>query len=181
METNEGLRELIDAFRAPLVGLVASWGASWADATEVAIDSLSEAYLKRHRCRGDWRDPDVFGPWVRGIARNMLRNRLRAHRRRRQRELLSEEALEQVGHAAPEEPSERVLALRKAIDQLPKPQRQVVLMHYLDETRIADVAALLGITPKAVEGRLYQARRRLKQRLGAPPARREISRMLLCL
>ena len=35
-------------------------------------------------------------------------------------------------------------------------------MHYLEASSSREVAALLGVTPKAVEGRLYQARKALR-------------------
>ena len=57
------------------------------------------------------------------------------------------------------EPSPEVAQLRAAIEQLPTKQRQVILMHYLEETSVKEVAILLEISAKTVEGRLYQARR----------------------
>ncbi len=39
------------------------------------------------------------------------------------------------------------------------------MMHYLDETSVADVATLLSITVKTVEGRLYQARKTLRKQM----------------
>src|SRR5712691_11148159 len=76
------LAELINTYRGPLVGLIASWGAPWADAAEIAQDSFAEAYLNRGSCRGDWSDPDVFGRWLRGVALNVYRNWARGRRRR---------------------------------------------------------------------------------------------------
>ncbi|MGB7326898.1 MAG: sigma-70 family RNA polymerase sigma factor, partial [Rubripirellula sp.] len=73
---------------------------------------------------------------------------------------------------------QRLFELRIAIDQLPTKQRQVILMHYLDETSIRDVAALLSVTPKTVEGRLYQARRALR-RLMIEPTPSGIGKTLL--
>lgn len=176
------LAELIDTFRGPLVGLIAAWGASWADANEIAMDSFSEAFLRRAACRGDWRDPAVFGPWLRGVARNVHRNRGRADRRRRLRIVASDAVVQAApAPAVATEAAERALALREAIERLPAKQRAAILMHYLEETRVVDVAALLGVTAKAVEGRLYQARRSLKRLLGEAPARAEVGRLLLCL
>ena len=174
------LASLLDTFRAPLVGLIASWGAPWPDAVELAQDSFSEAWIRRAGCRGDWQDPAAFGAWLRGVARNVYRNWARANRRRHLRVVTSDEA---VGSAADERTPEPQShdELRGAIDRLPRRQREVVLMHYLDETRVSDVAALLGVPPKTVEGRLYQARRSLRRLLGAAPARTEVGRMLLCL
>ncbi len=79
------LSQLIDIYRGPLLGLIASWGVPWVDAMEIAQDSFAEAYLNRESCRGDWEQPEVFGRWLRGVARNRHRNWVRSRRRRRAR------------------------------------------------------------------------------------------------
>jgi RNA polymerase sigma-70 factor (ECF subfamily) len=78
------------------------------------------------------------------------------------------------------EPSEHLEALRRAIERLPAKQRQVVLMHYLEETSVNEIAALLSVTAKTIEGRLYQARQTLYRLLGNPSAS-QIGKRLLCL
>src|SRR5580698_6042297 len=79
------LTAFINAYRGPLIGLLASWGAPWADAIEIAQDSFSEAWLRRESCRGNWQDPDVFGGWLRGVAHNTFRNWRRSRSRHRLR------------------------------------------------------------------------------------------------
>jgi RNA polymerase sigma-70 factor (ECF subfamily) len=93
---------------------------------------------------------------------------------------LAPAALEFAAAPSDPEPSEQVQALRLAIERLPAKQRQVVLMHYLEETSVSNVAGLLSVTVKTVEGRLYQARRTLRRLLDDPSAS-QIGKMLLCL
>ena len=175
------LTALINTYRGPLIGLIASWGAPWGDAIEIAQDSFSDAWLKRESCRGDWSDPEVFGRWLRRVALNRYRNWSRSRRRRRLRTLtLAPADLESLGAASDPEPSEQLQALRRAIARLPDKQRQVVLMHYLEETSVSNVAALLSVTAKTVEGRLYKARRTL-HRLLDDHSGSQIGKMLLCL
>lgn len=160
------LSQLIDAYRGPLMGLIVSWGVPWADAAEIAQDSFTEAYLNRDSCRGDWEKSEIFGRWLRGIARNRYRNWSRSRRRQRARIAnIESTALNNLEATSDPESSEKLDQLRSAIDQLPTKQRQVVLMHYLEETSVKEVAVLLSISPKAVEGRLYQARRALRRML----------------
>lgn len=176
------LSHLINVYRGPLIGLIASWGTPWGDAKEIAQDSFAEAYLKRESCRGDWTQPEVFGAWLRGIARNRQRNWARSRKRKRAHFTSVEpEVLESV--AAPSVPpsSPELEKLRAAIDRLPSRQRQVVLMHYLEETSIKEVATLLSLNPKTVEGRLYQARRTLRRMLDKKVSPTQIRKMLLCL
>ena len=93
--------------------------------------------------------------------------------------------LDEITSPTDETSGDEFQALREAIDRLPSPQRQVVLMHYLEESSIRDVAALLSVSEKTIEGRLYQARRtlrrllegKLQENFTAP----QIARMLLCL
>lgn len=173
------LAELIDAFRGPLVGLIASWGAPWADATEIAQDCFAEAWLGRERCRGDWQEPEAFGRWLRGIALNQYRTWARGRRRRRA-SLFSPDVLDQFPALTEEQSSERLEALRAAILCLPARQREVVLMHYLEETSVREVAALLAVSEKTVEGRLYQARKNLHRMLSVPRGM-PLRKLLLCL
>ena len=54
-------------------------------------------------------------------------------------------------------------------------------MHYLEETSVKDVANLLSISPKTVEGRLYQARRSLRRMLDEEVSALQMGKVLLCL
>ena len=176
------LTAFVNAYRGPLIGLIASWGAPWGDAIEIAQDSFSEAWLQRESCRGDWKDQEAFGHWLRGVALNQYRNWARSRWRRRVRIVeLDTAMLEQAAIASDPETAEHLEALQQAIERLPAQQRQVVLMHYLEETSVNEVATLLAVSAKTVEGRLYQARKTLRRLLENKPAARQMGRMLLCL
>ena len=71
-------------------------------------------------------------------------------------------------HAAPDgnlATKERALAVRKAVSHLPDDLREAVVLCELDDRAIAEAAAILQTTPKAVESRLYRARKILRERL----------------
>jgi RNA polymerase sigma factor (sigma-70 family) len=163
---DKDLTEAIDRFRGPLIGLIVSWGAPHTDAVEIAGDSFADAYLNRDKCRGDLNDIAVCGRWLRGVARNKYRNWRRGTSRRQRRvKIVAPEDLAQVPQKVAGEEDGRLTKLREAIEHLPSKQRQAVIMHYLEETSVGEVAALLSVTEKAVEGRLYQARRSLKENM----------------
>lgn len=173
------LQESIDRFRGPLTGLFIAWGVPAADAIELAQDSLADAYLSRASCRGNVSDLSTFGKWLRGIAKNKFRNWLRSRSRRKR--LAGTIPMGDWTQVAVEhrDDDERLIRLRIEIERLPAKYRQVVIMHYLDETSVVDVAALLAITPKAVEGRLYQARKRLRTRMEADSSLSQVAKALL--
>jgi RNA polymerase sigma-70 factor (ECF subfamily) len=153
------LERWIAAFRGPLIGLLASWGLDWAAAEEVAMDVFAEAWLGRARFAGDPADLEQSGAWLNGIARNLCR----ARQRRAQRPAAG--ALPEQLAARPPEEDERRAVLVAAFAELEAEHQTVLRMHYLEETSAREVAALLGTTPKAVEMRLYQARRALRERV----------------
>lgn len=152
------LEQWIARFRGPLTGLLASWGADWQQAEELSMDAFAEAWLGRDRLRGDATDSLVVGPWLRGIALHLWRSQRRKVRRLRQEALPADDAL-----ATPVDTEDaRLEALREGFAQL-RPELQTVLrMFYLDAANTREVAALLDLTEKAVENRLYQARRALR-------------------
>lgn len=152
------LDQLVARFRGPLIGLLASQGASWGDAAEISLDCFTEAYLHRSAFRGDPEDLAAVGGWLRGIARNLLRERRRKLRR------LPTSSPELDAFPAPDESvvDERRALIRQAMEGLKPTHREIVYMHYFERTSHREVAALLGVSERAVEGRLYKARKVLK-------------------
>lgn len=64
--------------------------------------------------------------------------------------------------AATRPPDDRV-DVEAAVRRLAPRQRQVVVLHYLADLSVAEVAALLGITDGAVKAQLSDARARLRE------------------
>lgn len=157
------LEPLLDRFRGPLIGFFAGQGNAPRDAQELAQDVFVEAYLSRERFGGDWSEMRAVGAWLRGIAGNLLHT----ERRRRGRsprpiddvEPVDPDADDPAGAVERDEARER---LRAAIDGLRGPWRTVLCMHYLEGSGLAEIGALLGISTRAVEGRLRRARQELK-------------------
>lgn len=157
--TEVDLERWIAAFRGPLIGLLASWGLEWGAAEELAQDVFAEAWLGRARFTGSVEDVASVGAWLSGIARNLCRSRRREATRRRLQALPAD-----LAAALPEE-DERRAELVAAFAELSQAHQTVLRMHYLEETSAREVAALLLISPKAVEDRLYQARKDLRAKL----------------
>lgn len=165
-----GFDRWVEAFRGPLVGLLASWCSDWRLAEELAHDTFAEAWVGRARFTGDTSDLGAAGAWLRGIAFHLNAARLREAA---QRPAMSEAALGPLGlngvavdarRAHVEgEGSARLVFLRAEFTELPAYDQTLLRMHYLERTTAREVAALLGSTPKAVEGRLYQVRRTLRE------------------
>jgi RNA polymerase sigma factor (sigma-70 family) len=119
-------------------------------------DVTQEVFVVVHRRLPDYDPGRRLLPWLSGIARLKALEYRRKHRR-----LLPvppEVELENllcrgpfdVDHAR----RELVLYLLESV----KPDRDMLLMHHVDEMPTAEIAGIFGITEKAVEGRLVKAR-----------------------
>jgi RNA polymerase sigma-70 factor (ECF subfamily) len=63
-------------------------------------------------------------------------------------------------------PSPDRVAVMDALQRLPKPQRQVIALHYLLDMPVADIAASIGVPAGTVKARLARARTALAGLLG---------------
>ncbi len=128
---------------------------------EEVEDLVQEALLRAYLGLSRLRDAERFGSWLCGIAVNLAKMRLR--RRAAQPSLLA------VGGAALAivelEERELLHVVQDAVALLPQGQRDVVLMHYIDDLSCEEIARLLGTTPGAVRVRLHRARAQLRQEL----------------
>ena len=52
--------------------------------------------------------------------------------------------------------------IRDAIKKLKSGERELIVLHYLEERPIAELSKLLGISRNTVDVRLHRARKRLK-------------------
>ncbi|MGM9661470.1 MAG: RNA polymerase sigma factor [Oscillospiraceae bacterium] len=111
--------------------------------------------------RGSWT------AWLTTVARNAALNHARRNRRRAAEGELPEETPSTA--PTPEEEllrRERQEALCRALQQLSSGERALFYRKYYYLQPTAQIAAELGMTERAVEGRLYRLKRRLRRMLG---------------
>lgn len=129
---------------------------------DLADDVIQDTWLTAVR-RVRRFDPAVgpFHAWLCGIAGNVLRNKLRARRRRegRQRPLPND-----VG--TPELVRDRAERVAEALAALPDRWERVLRMKYLDRMSVAEIGAACGETEKAVESLLSRARAAFREAYG---------------
>lgn len=102
--------------------------------------------------------------WITTVARNTALNRLKAQGHQ-------ESGLEEAGGSEDSVEAfalrrERTAELRRAIDDLSPEDTELFYRKYYYLQSTARAAAELGTTERAVEGRLYRIRKKLRQRLG---------------
>ena len=127
---------------------------------EPAEDLLHETFVQA--LRGADRLAEATSPraWLFGIARHVG---LAACRRRRMEPLPAD-----VAASAPAEADERLALLRRAIAQLPPPQREALDLRLTDDLSYEEIAEVLAIPVGTVRSRLHNAVERLREALDSP-------------
>jgi RNA polymerase sigma-70 factor (ECF subfamily) len=132
-----------------------------------AEDVTQEAFLKLWRIAPDWRRGEArIGTWLYRVTANLCIDRLR---KRRTGPL--DEAHEPEDDAPSVErqltDADRATALQDALDALPERQRQAVVLRHLDGLGNPEIAAIMDISPRAVESLTARGKRALAEMLGA--------------
>ena len=123
----------------------------------IADDIVAEAFARAAVRWWRLRRYDKPGAWLRLVV---VRLAVRA-RERSERES-SRATLPDAGHLDPPPPDPD---LHAAIDRLPAPQRNCIVLHHLDELPIAEVAELLRMPEGTVRSHLHRGRARLAEEL----------------
>jgi len=136
------------------------------DRTE-AEDATQQTFLSAHRALLGGTDPREPAAWLATIARNECWARIRS----RMREPLAVAELEAV--AATSDPLAEAIrnadlaALWRAIEELPRQQRNALLLREFGGLSYDELAAALAVSGAAVESLLFRARHGLRGRLRA--------------
>ena len=119
-----------------------------------AEDAVQESITKAWRKLQQVRERGQFRPWFLAIVANQCRNvrRTRWFRTLRVPDLRGPESDDRLEH----------LDLERAVDSLPRKDRQAIFLYFFLDLPIEEVATVLGISPAAAKGRIYRACRRMR-------------------
>ena len=133
-----------------------------------ADDVCQDAFITALQQLDTLAEPHRFGAWLLRIVRNRALSVLRKQRVRAAAPL--EWALDAASDANPGRDAERATLrsqLAAALETLPEHQRQIVLLHDLEEWKHREIGELLGMPVGTVRHHLFLARRALRTRLEA--------------
>lgn len=159
--------DVADLYHASYRRLVAQVYAFTTDLAE-AQDAVSEAFARALARRGQLSDIDTPEAWLRTVAVNLVKRRWR-RKQLLDRILLRERPVTRFLQEAPE--PDRA-DLREALATLPRTYREVIVLHYLADLPVDEVAAILEVPVGTVKSRLSRGREALKGLLDdveAPP------------
>jgi RNA polymerase sigma-70 factor, ECF subfamily len=141
--------------RAVVSGVARDWS--------IVQDLTQECFLRAYKRLPTLRDADRFGPWIVGIARQVVRERRRTLRRDRHRFVGGETLeipLESDGACAVQAAEETEVVMRRLVE-LPERERLAIHAFFLEERDVLHVGELLGLSRSGVYAMLERALTRL--------------------
>jgi RNA polymerase sigma-70 factor (ECF subfamily) len=132
-------------------------------------DVVQDVFLTLCENAGRYQETGKLRSYLCGIAAKKARGRLRRHWWRDG--ILKRFGGRTPGAAAMVDSSMDTdlgtrIELRQALATLPEPQRQVLLLHVLENLSGEEIAETLGISPNTVWTRLHRARQAMRRALG---------------
>jgi RNA polymerase sigma-70 factor (ECF subfamily) len=134
---------------------------------QAALDIVQEAFIAAARHIGGLRDDDRFGSWLFGIAHQKCVQRWR----KAARETVPLDERDDDfpdAYAGPEElliRKEQEELLMKFLDQLTPPHRAVLLLHFLEDFSLEEIARVTDSGVGTVKSRLHYAKKSLRKLL----------------
>lgn len=136
-----------------------------------ACDLAQETFVRLYRHRASYNPRQSFSTWIFTIAANLARNH---HRWRKRHPEAATDPADIAGQSPPDlsaDPGQRTLAreklaaVQRAIAALPADQREILVLSVYEHLSHEEIADITDSSLKAVELRLYRARKTLRKSL----------------
>jgi len=132
----------------------------------MADDILQETFVRVYKYASSFDQTQPFEPWLYRMTVNLTYSWINRAKRWVH---FFQGALEQLKMPERRNPDnilerqEQRTTLQQAIESLPVSQRAVIVLFYLEELSVNEVAYVLNIAEGTVKSRLYHARKKLKE------------------
>jgi RNA polymerase sigma-70 factor, ECF subfamily len=156
----EALNELLKAFQEPLYRYIFSLVRQ----QHLAEDILQEVFIRIHRKLGWLREPELFRSWAFRVATNETFRHLKREARWSD-QIRDEDALNAIPAPPPREEcaAELLERLPQLVGNISPASRAVIVLYYLHEMSLEEVAAVLAIPLGTVKSRLAYGLESLRQ------------------
>jgi RNA polymerase sigma-70 factor, ECF subfamily len=128
---------------------------------DTALDVLQDVWLKVFRGIRKLKDPGSLRPWLYSITHGVAVDRIR---RNYSREKAEQTQIEDFNDF--EEPSfaeEDAEEVHRALSQLGLKHREVLVLYFLEDLSLAEIAEVVGCSEGTVKSRMHYAKRAMKE------------------
>ena len=114
-------------------------------------DIEQEVYIKTWRNMGHYKEQGKFSQWIGALTANVCRDYFKSRQYKIEEEVLDAKT--------------RQKQILKAVDELPRKMRQVVVWYEFEEMSYDQIAAKTGEPVGTIKSRLFNARKTLSEKL----------------
>ncbi len=132
---------------------------------QTSLDLVQETFINVFRHLDTLREDSKFGSWLFGIAHQKCIQQWR--RRDRKTELREDFELPDSDEAPADLliREEQEAEFLKSLEQLPVAQRSAILLHYVEDFSLEEIARITGTNTGTVKSRLHYAKKALRKLL----------------
>lgn len=132
------------------------WGVLGPD-TELT-DAVQDAFVAAFRQVRGLRSPEALSAWLRAIAIGTAKNRIRSRARHRWLSFFAPERIpDRAAPAGAIEATETLRAMYAALDELPRDERLVFALRFVEDMTVWEIAEALRISESTVKRRIRAA------------------------
>ena len=138
---------------------------------EDADDIKQETFLKAYQAIHTFRSESSLQTWLLKICGNLCRDRVKSWDRRKviyDSTLRDENAPADAETADPRlitERAETISTIHKVLGGMPAAQREILILHEIEDLDYEEIAGILGCSRTSVKLRIFRARRALRDRV----------------
>ena len=128
---------------------------------ERALDVVQDVWFRVFRNIRRLKDPGSLRPWLYRLTHGIAVDRIRGSTSRQRAEDAHAELFQEA--VEPSFSQEDADAIHEALDQLELKHREVLVLHFLEDFSIAEIAAIVDCPEGTVKSRIYSAKKAMKE------------------
>ena len=155
----DAFEDLIAAMERPLL----YYATSLTGNMDSGLDVLQEVWIKAFRGIGKLKDPAALRSWLYSITHGIAVDRVRRKMSRERAEAVEVEDFQEAGE--PSFAEEDAAAIHEALREIGLKHREVLVLHFLEDLSMAEIAEVVGCSEGTVKSRIHYAKLAIKKTL----------------